>query len=113
MARLGVVAALMLAGLSLARPARAQAAGELTWTETISAPPDGVINPGDTFDDTITVINGATDATTVDVIDLFVGPLTFVDSVSGAPSSRLVRASWSVPRSRCCRPAPRRRSRSG
>src|SRR6516164_6477986 len=69
LARLGVVAALTLGGL--------------TWTETISAPSDGVVNPGDTFVDTITVNNGPTDATTVDVIDLFVGPLTFVDSASG------------------------------
>ena len=84
LARLGVVAALALAGLTFTdSSATAQTEGELTWTETITAPPDGVVNPGDTFVDTITVFNGPTDATTVDVIDLFVGPLTFVDSASG------------------------------
>jgi uncharacterized repeat protein (TIGR01451 family) len=66
-----------------AAPAGAQTAPDLTWTETISTPSDGFLNPGDTFDDTVTVVNGPAEATNVDVIDLVVGPLLFVGSTSG------------------------------
>jgi uncharacterized repeat protein (TIGR01451 family) len=81
LARLGVVAALTLAGSSFARPAGAQTPGELTWTETITLPPDGILNPGDTFQHTITVTNPGTDpATNVQASDLLLGALTFVGS---------------------------------
>ncbi|HKA05587.1 MAG TPA: DUF11 domain-containing protein [Acidimicrobiales bacterium] len=82
LARLLVGGALVASVFAVA-PAGAQAAPDLTWTEAISPPSDGFLNPGDTFDDTITVINGPGEATNVDVIDLVVGPLIFVGSVSG------------------------------
>ncbi len=80
-----VAAVVVLAPTALAVPPAAAQTPEpdLTWTETITTPPDGFLNPGDTFDDTITVVTGAADATNVDVIDLLVGPLVFVGSVSG------------------------------
>ena len=82
--RLGVAVALGLLGVTLAvSPAAAQTV-DLTGTDSITLPADGVLNPGDTFDDTITITNAGPDAASnVQVIDLLLAPLTFVRSASG------------------------------
>ena len=61
---------------------------DLSWTMTASPPADGVLDPGDSFDYTITVTNhGPSNARSVAVTDRLPSPLSFVSSASGCSAS--------------------------
>jgi len=61
---------------------------DLSWTMTASPPADGVLDPGDSFDYTITVTNhGPSNARDVAVTDWLPSPLSFVSSAAGCTAS--------------------------